>query len=81
MSKKEDKFEPVPLPVFVKSESGYGPYVTATVNLKGDIGAEFEKMATDNNLNRSQLLRQMIYFCLGRKDELKDLAARAAMWR
>lgn len=50
--------------------------ITATCTLKGEVADEFEKLADEYGLNRSQLIVQMVYHCLGRSSELKDFYRR-----
>lgn len=50
--------------------------LTATTTLKGEAAEEFEKLASEFGLNRSQLLTQMVYHCLGKTEQLKDFYRR-----
>jgi len=71
-SLKSKEFTPIGLsPISIKTDSA--TRLTATVLLRGKIAEEFEAMVRDNNLNRSQLLTQMVYHCLNRSEELEDL--------
>jgi hypothetical protein len=53
--------------------------MTLSCTIKGKAAAEFEKILQETGLNKSQLMVQMIYHCLNRTEELKDLYRRLAI--
>ena len=53
--------------------------ITVTTSIRGKAADEFEAMCENYGLNRSQLLTQMVYHCLGRSEELKDFYRRVAI--
>lgn len=52
---------------------------TVTTTLKGSVSEEFDKMCEETGLNKSQLLTQMVFHCLGKSAELKDFYRRLAV--
>ena len=74
------KFKPmklIPAPG-TGSQTG-GPSITCTCTIKGEIAKQFEAMQDEYGLNRAQLVRRMVYHCLGRTEELKDFYKRLAI--
>lgn len=72
------KFEPIRLQDPPR-EPEWKSRLTVSATLKGDVCQEFEKMAEEYGLNRSQLIVQMVHHCLGRTEELKDFYRRLAI--
>lgn len=59
-------FKPIPAPEpKVGPEDQSTTTITATVTLRGRVADMYEEMVRENNLNRSKLLKQMVYHCLG----------------
>lgn len=74
-------FVPVPVPAMAQAaDRPFQNKITATCTLKGEAADLFEKMVSENNLNRSLLARQMIYHCLGMEKEMQELAQQATLW-
>lgn len=78
MSKKPVGFVPLIVPTAPETKEGSAK-TTATVNLKGVAAEEFLALSEQYGLNRSQLLLQMVYHCLNRTEDLKDLYRRIAI--
>lgn len=73
------KFEPMRLVPAPQAELQSLTKLCASCTLKGDIADEFEKMREEYGLSRAHLMRQMVYHCLGRSEELKDFYKRLAI--
>ncbi len=80
MKKEISNFTPIKMPPFVPSNNSRGMPVTISTTIHGDIGQQFEAMVAANNLNRSALLRQMIFHCLGAKTELEFIRRQILLW-
>lgn len=78
--KNKEEFVPIIVP-YNKPENRThrGTALTVTTTVHGDVADEFEKMVEETNSNRSYLLRQMVYHCLGKKDLLEDLKRQLAL--
>lgn len=76
--KQTTETEFVPMRLIPTSELGPSSTtkITATCTIKGDAADEFEAIMEKYQLNRSQLVLQMVYHCLGKSKELKDLYTR-----
>lgn len=79
MSKTKEGFKPMRLQLAPRVDTSSFTKVTISGTLKGPAAEEFEKMRESSGLNRSQLMVQMIYHCLGKTDELKDFYKRLAI--
>lgn len=77
MSKTEG-FRPIKLLEAPVGEVGSAK-TTVTCTLKGSAAEEFETLCNANGLSKSQLLTQMVYHCLNKSDNLKDLYRRLAI--
>lgn len=77
-SSKGGAFEPFQIPSVVPGQRDVYKLV-ATTTIRGDAATQFEKMCEQTGLNRSQLLTQMVYHCLGRTGELKEFYQRIAI--
>jgi hypothetical protein len=77
----KEKFKPMKLVPASREEASSPTKLTVTALLKGAIADEFEQLRTDYGLNRSQLLVQMVYHCLGKTAELKDFYRRLNILR
>lgn len=75
---KQEKFVPMKLQEVLQVDVG-NDKVTVTTTIKGIAAQEFEEMRKKAGLNRSQLLTQMVYHCLGRSKDLKDFYRRLAV--
>lgn len=53
--------------------------LTLSTTIRGQIVEDLEKLQEEYGLNRSQLLRQMIYHCLGKTEELKEFYKRMSI--
>lgn len=53
--------------------------LTCTTTIRGAAVGDFEKLCEKSGLNKSQLLTQMVYHCLGRSGELKEFYRRIAI--
>lgn len=73
-----DKFVPFELPKVSPGSSDVNK-LTATTTLRGAAADDFEDLCEKSGLNRSQLLTQMVYHCLGRSSELKEFYRRIAI--
>lgn len=70
------KFTPMRLQTVTLEQSASDSRVTVTTTLKGSAADEFEILGKEFGLNRSQLLTQMVYHCLGKTNELRDFYRR-----
>lgn len=75
---KENEFVPFKIPS-VSSNSSDTRRLTCTTTLRGDIVNEFEDVCEKYGLNRSQLMTQMVYHCLGRTADLQEFYKRVAI--
>lgn len=75
----KQEFVPIRLQAAPIVEAGSNSKLTVSATLKGLTADEFEKMRQESGLNRSQLVVQMIYHCLGKTEELKDFYRRLAI--
>lgn len=74
------KFTPIAFPPAGPPTNSNGANLTISTTICGDVCEEFERMAKDNNLTRSALLRQMILYCLERTEDLEALRQRVLIW-
>lgn len=77
--RKIQGFTPIRLQAVPTQEHGSLTKVVISGTIKGNAADEFEKLREEYGLNRSQLMAQMVYHCLNRSDELKDLYKRLAI--
>lgn len=76
--KQNTEFVPMRLPVLPDKDNN--PLkLTITTTVRGSIVTDFEDLAREYGLNRSQLLAQMVHHCLGKTEELKDFYKRLAI--
>jgi hypothetical protein len=84
MSKEQEKddpkgkFAPFELPK-VSPHVRDDNKLTCTTTIRGKAAIDFEDLCEKSGLNRSQLLTQMVYHCLGRSNELKEFYRRVAV--
>lgn len=72
----KEKFMPIRLRPAPEEDSQSTTKITVSSTLKGSAADEFEAICRDYNLNRSQLVVQMVYHCLGKTNELRDFYRR-----
>lgn len=72
------KFAPFEIPRVTPGNSDVNK-LTCTTTIRGAAADEFEELAEKSGLNKSQLLTQMVYHCLGRSGELKEFYRRIAI--
>lgn len=78
--KNKSNFQPIRIPFVHTAGAHRGPVLNAGVTLRGEAAEIFEKMIADNNLNRSALLRQMVYHCLGLESELDAIKRQVLLY-
>ena len=78
-----NEFKPISIPfhtIKTGSQASSEYNITITTTLKGDVAKQFEQMVEENNLNKSFLLKQMVYHCLGRIDLIEALQKSLLLW-
>lgn len=80
MNKTKKSFTPIAIPYEGRPSRSSEYSLSISTTLWGDVAKEFEKMVKDNNLNRSLLLRQMVWFCLGHTEELENMKRQILLW-
>lgn len=81
MSDKKDKdsaFVPFEIPRVTPGQTETHK-LTCTTTIRGKAADDFEDLCEKSGLNKSQLLTQMVYHCLGRSGELKEFYRRVAI--
>lgn len=79
MSDTKNTFVPMRLQAVPAGEISSNARLTVTGTLKGSAAEDFQKLMEKYSLNRSQLMVQMVYHCLGKTSELKDFYKRLAI--
>lgn len=78
MSDKKAGFTPMEIPKVCPGRPEVNK-LTCTTTIRGEAAKEFEALCDKYDINKSQLLTQMVYHCLNRSDDLRDFYRRVAI--
>lgn len=75
----KNKFVPIIIPYMDPVSDTKTNPLTVTTILYSDVAKEFEDMVEKSNCSRSFLLRQMVFYCLGKRELLNNLKIKTSV--